>query len=62
VSGGGSGGYSTSYLTVTQGQTYSLTVGSGGKTAVYFTEDEHGKYSWTDGNSGFVLIAYGGDI
>lgn len=44
---GGSGGYDSQYVTVTAGQSYTLTVGGAGGSG---------------GTGGFVLIAYGGDI
>lgn len=44
---GGSGGYYSGYVSVTPGETYTITVGAGGA------------YS---GKAGYVFIAYGGDI
>lgn len=44
---GGSGGYDSQYVTVTAGQSYTITVGGAGG---------------TNGTGGFVLIAYGGGI
>lgn len=43
---GGSGGYDSQYVTVTAGQSYTLTVGGAGGSG---------------GTGGFILIAYGGD-
>ena len=44
---GGSGGYDSQYVTVTAGQSYTITVGAAGGSG---------------GTGGFVLLAYGGDI
>lgn len=44
---GGSGGYDSQYVTVTAGQSYTITVGGAGGNG---------------GTGGFALIAYGGDI
>lgn len=44
---GGSGGYDSQYVSVTAGQSYTITVGGAGGTG---------------GTGGFVLIGYGGDI
>ena len=44
---GGSGGYDSQYVAVTEGQTYTITVGAAGGSG---------------GTGGFVLLAYGGDI
>ena len=43
----GGGGYDSQYVTVTSGQTYTITVGAAGGSS---------------GTGGFVLIGYGGDI
>lgn len=57
---GGSGGYNTGYITVTPGNTYSITVGTGGSYRVdYFEGNSHTEYA---AKNGAVLIAYGGDI
>lgn len=57
---GGSGGYNTGYVTVTPGNTYSITVGAGGGYRCdYFEGNSHTGYA---SKSGAVLIAYGGDI
>ena len=44
---GGSGGYDSQYAAVTEGQSYTITVGAAGGSG---------------GTGGFVLLAYGGDI
>ena len=44
---GGSGGYDSQYVAVTEGQSYTITVGGAGGSG---------------GTGGFVLLAYGGDI
>ena len=44
---GGSGGYDSQYVAVTEGQSYTITVGAAGGSG---------------GTGGFVLLAYGGDI
>ena len=53
---GGSGGYNSGYVNVTQNSTYTITVGAGGNNA-----QDKGKVYAYSGNSGFVLIASGGD-
>ena len=54
-SGGGSGGYISTYLTVTSNSTVTIKVGSGGS-------GSRDGGSANSGNSGFVLIAYGQEI
>lgn len=57
---GGSGGYNTGYVTVTPGNTYSITVGAGGSYRADYFEGE--SYTMYASKSGAVLIAFGGDI
>lgn len=61
-SSGASGGFNSGYVSVTPGQTYTVTVGAGSGIEI----DRATPNGWgeilTAGKSGFVLIAYGGDI
>lgn len=58
---GGSGGYDSSYLSITPNKVYSITVGIGGKSYIGNSDSQY-ITNYTNGNSGFVLIAYGEGI
>lgn len=64
---GGSGGFNSTYLDVSVGQTFIVTVGGGGAAAASgeFTDSATSDYSRltsTPGANGFAMITYGGDI
>lgn len=54
---GGSGGFSSQYINVTSGKTYTIVVGKGGNRG-----NNSSVGNAKNGKQGFVLIAYGGDI
>ena len=57
---GGSGGFDSGYVTVTEGENVKIVVGVGGTSRSESTTSYYGYVE--SGTSGFVLIAYGGDI